>query len=134
MQLMKKILSLLFFIVFFQSVVFANISKTHLYFEKDYQNFWCGKYFGETEVILPDKARVDCVTKTHAIEFDFAPKWAESIGQALYYSQILNKTAGIVLIVENKVKDEKYIKRVQTIASNRGITLWLMYPEDIKDR
>lgn len=129
---MKKILSSLFFIILFQSIVFANVPKSHLYFEKDYQNVWCGNNLGKTEVILPDRARVDCVTKTHAIEFDFAPKWAESIGQSLYYSKVLNKSAGIVLIVEDKVKDAKYVKRVQTIADNQGITLWLMYPEDMK--
>ncbi len=56
-------------------------------------------------MVLPDKARVDCVTDTHAIEFDFAKKWGESIGQALYYATILNKQAGIVLIMEKGVAD-----------------------------
>ena len=85
------------------------------------------------EVILPDKARVDCVTATHAIEFDFAPKWAESIGQALYYGEVLQKQPGIVLIIENLEKDQKYINRVKTVAVKNGITLWLMYPEDMKN-
>ena len=84
------------------------------------------------EVVLQDKARVDCVTNTHAIEFDFAPKWAESIGQALYYGEVLKKKPGIVLIVENPEKSEKYINRVKTIAVKSGITLWIMYPEDMK--
>ncbi len=84
------------------------------------------------EVILPDKARIDCVTQTHAIEFDFAPKWAESIGQSLYYAQALKKSAGIVLIIEDKIKDQKYINRVKAIAQNQGISLWLVFLDDLK--
>ena len=111
---------------------FAQTSKSHLYFEKDYQKVWCDAHCGTMEVVLQDKARVDCVTNTHAIEFDFAPKWAESIGQALYYGEVLKKKPGIVLIVENPEKSEKYINRVKTVAVKSGITLWLMYPEDMK--
>ncbi len=125
---MEKNLFILFTIVFFSSFSCAMASKTHLHPEKDYQKIWCEKNCGKTEVVLPDKTRVDCVTKTHAIEFDFAPKWAESIGQALYYGKILKKTAGIVLIVENENRDKKYIKRLQTVAKNQGITVWLMFP------
>lgn len=130
MRNMKKVFIVLFVFLFAQSV-FAQGSKLHKYYEKDYQRVWCSKHSGVTEVVLPDKARVDCVTKTHAIEFDFAQKWAESIGQALYYGDVLNKSSGIVLIVEDKAKDQKYIKRVQTVARNRGISLWFMYPEDM---
>ncbi len=116
----------------FLQPVFAQTSKQHQFFEKDYQKIWCNSHCGTMEMVLPDKARVDCVTKTHAIEFDFASKWAESIGQALYYAEILHKTPGIVLIIEDKTKDKKYIKRVQTIANKHCITLWLIFPENIE--
>ena len=108
--------TLLLTLLISSTCAFAQTSKSHLYFEKDYQKVW----------------RVDCVTNTHAIEFDFAPKWAESIGQALYYGEVLKKKPGIVLIVENPEKSEKYINRVKTIAVKSGITLWIMYPEDMK--
>ena len=112
--------------------VFAQTPKNHKYFERDYQRVWCNTHCGSMEVILPDKARVDCVTKTHAIEFDFAPKWAESIGQALYYGKVLHKTPGIVLIIENAEKDQKYINRVKAVAEIYGITLWTISPNDMK--
>ena len=112
-------------------IAHAQTAKTHKYYEKDYQNVWCKANGGITEVVLPDKARVDCVTKSYAIEFDFAKKWAESIGQALYYGKVLNKTPGIVLIIENKEKDQKYIKRVKSIADNYGIKLWEMTPQEM---
>lgn len=109
--------------------VFGGTPAKRQYFEKEYQQAWCSNVGGEREVILPDKARVDCVTATHAIEFDFAAKWGESIGQALYYGTALKKTPGIVLIMEDAQRDEKYLKRVQAVATKHGITVWTITPE-----
>jgi hypothetical protein len=39
--------------------------------EKWYQEEWCEAHKGQVEVVLPDGTRCDCVTDTHAIEFDF---------------------------------------------------------------
>jgi hypothetical protein len=39
--------------------------------EKWYQQKWCEANKGQVEVVLPDGTRCDCVTDTHAIEFDF---------------------------------------------------------------
>lgn len=50
--------------------------------------------------MLADGTRADCITQTHAIEFDFDKKWAESLGQALHYAQQTGKRAGVVLIME----------------------------------
>ena len=60
----------------------------HEYNEHYYQNIWCREHNGITEYILADKTRVDCLTKDMAVEFDFASKWAESVGQSLYYAKI----------------------------------------------
>ena len=123
---MKKIYVLLFILILGLPV----FSKT-LFYEKDYQRSWCESHNGSLEVVLPDKARVDCVTSTHAIEFDFAKKWGESIGQALYYAVILNKQAGIVLIIEKGQADEKYLARVKEVAKRYNITVWTMTPNDL---
>ena len=80
---------------------------------------------------MPDKARADCVTATHAVEVDFAPKWAESIGQSLYYAKVLNKKPGILIIMENGEKDLKYLKHVKSVADSYGITVWTITPSDI---
>lgn len=106
-------------------------SKT-LYYEKDYQQYWCKAHNGTAEVVLPDKTRVDCVTDTHAIEFDFAKKWGESIGQALYYSIVLHKQAGIVLIMERGQADARYLARVKEVAKLHNITIWTMTPKDLQ--
>jgi len=70
----------------------------HLHPESYYQKIWCDAHQGEMEVVLADGTRADCITSTHAVEFDFAKKWAESIGQALNYSSLTGKRCGIVLI------------------------------------
>jgi hypothetical protein len=59
--------------------------------EKWYQERWCREQGGQVEVVLPDKTRCDCVTDTHAIEFDFGSNWAESVGQGLHYSVMTQK-------------------------------------------
>ena len=81
------------------SLLFAWVTDANA-LEREYQTAWCSAKNGKTEVVLVDKTRVDCVTETHAIEFDFAHKWAESIGQALHYAQSTKLRGGIVLIVE----------------------------------
>ena len=129
---MRQFLLLILILNLFSISAFAGTPKNHKFYEKDYQNYWCSANGGVTEVILPDKARVDCVTKTHAVEFDFAKKWAESIGQSLYYGEQLHKKAGIVLISENGQSDEKYIKRVKSVANYHNIDLWIITPEQMK--
>lgn len=91
----------------------------HLYYEKDYQAYWCNAKGGQMEYVLLDKARVDCLLPDMAVEFDFASKWAECIGQALYYGQKTNRTPACVLIVENPTKDFKYVKRLRYAVYNK---------------
>lgn len=105
----------------------------HLNLEKTYQNAWCNANCGKQEVILWDKTRIDCLTQTHAIEFDFASKWAESIGQSLYYGHATDKKPGIVLIMEDYEKDKKYLDRLNTVAKRYGITVWTMTPADLNN-
>ena len=66
--------------------------------EAYYVTNWCHPSFGQREFLLWDKTRVDCLTKDYAIEFDFAKKWAESAGQALYYGKMTGKKPAVVLI------------------------------------
>lgn len=52
------------------------------------------------EYKLEDNTRVDCLTPDYAVEFDFASKWAESIGQSLYYAQKTKRKPAVVLIMQ----------------------------------
>lgn len=108
------------------------VSAKHLHLEKEYQECWCNAHNGIMEYKLHDYTRVDCLTSTHAIEFDFAPKVYESIGQALYYGLETCKKTGIVLILENPQNEQKYVKRLEKVAKQYNIDYWFMYEEDLK--
>ena len=100
----------------------ASLGAARLNPEAHYQEIAAKKYSGQTEVTVPDGTRCDIVTETHAIEVDFADKWAEAIGQSLNYSFQLNKKAGILLILE-KPDDERHLLRVQSIIKHFKLTI-----------
>lgn len=124
---MKKVI-ITFLLVMLTQPVFAK----HLHLEREYQNYWCNKYGGITEYRLSDDTRVDILTKEYAVEVDFANKWAESIGQALYYGIRTNRKPAVLLIMENPVKDKKYLDRLKSVAIKHGITVFTVYPCDLK--
>lgn len=105
-----RILILLIILIFLPNVSSAK----HRQLERDYQQDWCARADGRAEVRLPDGTRVDCLTGDHAIEFDFGPKWAEAIGQALYYAMQTGKRAGIALILE-RIEDRRYWIRLNSV-------------------
>lgn len=94
-------------------------SAKRLYPERVYQEYWCGMKEGITEYELQDKTRVDCLLPDMAVEFDFANKWSECIGQALYYGQRTGKTPACVLIMERGEKDIKYLRRLRYAVYNK---------------
>lgn len=118
---MKKILLTLFL-----STVGLSAFAAHNYKEKDYQAVWCKAQNGVMEYRLDDSARVDCLTDKYAAEFDFSTKWAESIGQSLYYGIKTHKEPAVVLIMENPSKDMKYLHRLKAVAEKYGVTVFTM--------
>ena len=108
--------------IFITLPVFAK----HKHLEKEYQTAWCNAHNGIMEYKRDDNTRVDCLTSDYAVEFDFASKWAESIGQSLYYSQITKRNPAIVLIMEKPIKDMKYLHRLYQVANTVGIEVFIM--------
>lgn len=97
----------------------CNLGWTHVkhtHSESAYQHAWCTANGGVEEVKNTDFTRVDCLTKTYAVEFDFANKWAESVGQALHYGLMTGKRPKVVLILENPQKQMVYYKRVENLS------------------
>lgn len=101
----------------------APIKKNESY----YQMQFCENVNGITEFILPDRTRVDCLTDDYAVEVDWAKKWAESIGQSLFYADMTDKKAGVALIVGEN--DERYLKRINRIASKVKIKIFIIKKE-----
>ena len=95
----------------------------HPHSESSYQHAYCSIHNGIEEFELQDKTRIDCLTDDYAIEFDFAKKWAESVGQSLYYSEMTHKKPAVVLILTNWT-DMRYVKRVERV--NKDIQIFLV--------
>lgn len=97
----------------------CNLGWQHVHHdhnEESYQIVWCNAHNGIMEYENKDFTRVDCLTKTHAVEFDFANKWHESIGQALHYGIMTGKKPMVVLILDEPNSQMVYYKRVKRIA------------------
>jgi len=127
---MKDIFQLLFavLILFPSTCIFAQHT------ESDYVNLIVKELGGEREVSV-QSGRVDILNNQYAIEVDWANKWKQSIGQALWYAQQTNKKAGIVLILRDK-KDYKYFIQLSSTLSTFGLAdrvrVW-NYPNDFKN-
>lgn len=120
---MKHLVTLLSLLFLFVSPSLA----AHEHPEKWYQEQWCEQNRGKQEVILPDRTRADCITGKYAVEVEFANKWAESVGQSLFYSLQTNKRAGIVLIIES-TDDLRYWYRLNSVIqhNNLPIDTWMV--------
>ena len=94
--------------------------------EAYYVNQWCTSDFGRKEAVLWDLTRVDCLAKDYAIEFDFARKWAEAVGQSLYYSKMTGKKPAIALILTS-ITDYRYLKRIERLDNDIKVFLIKAY-------
>lgn len=114
---------LLLLAIFLSGCLFSEVS--HHKKERDYQNEWCARYGGRVEVVMKDRTRCDCLTSKYAIEFDFASKWAEAIGQSLHYARLTGKRPGIVLICR-KDSDSLKLKILKENIRfyNLDVTVW----------
>ena len=111
-----------------------NNSNLIKHSEADYVNYACPRMNGTSEYALDDGSRVDCETDTHSIEFDFGKKWAEAIGQALYYSSKTGKQPGIFLIIAEK-RDWNNLEKIKRVIKTQGmdVKIWTISPEDLKN-
>lgn len=118
--MIKRLLIILIF-----TITIMPVHAARFYKESYYQEEWAKQWNGVCEYKLPDGTRVDVLTKNFAVEFDFAKKWAEAVGQALHYGRMTGKKPAIVLIIEQP-SDFKYYKRVEPLCKQYNITLWYM--------
>jgi hypothetical protein len=81
----------------------------------------------EAEVRLADGTRADVLTADYAVEIDWAPKWAESIGQALYYANRTGRKPAVILMLERD-HDANFLWRLRRVAEwvAPAIDVWVM--------
>jgi len=95
--------------------------------EKHYREGWCREHGGQVDVLLSDQIHCDCLTETHAVEFESAPNWANAIGKALYRADQTGKKAGVVLILKSKENFKCWLMLNSTIKDfNLPIDTWMI--------
>ena len=95
--------------------------------EGDYVNMYCK---GIIEYKLSDRTRVDCLTDEYTIEYDWAKKWAESIGQSMYYAKMTGKKPAVAIIIKSPY-ERIYIKRIEK--ANPDIKIFEIKAENYKE-
>jgi len=96
--------------------------------EKYYQTIHCNNLNGEIEYILEDKTRIDCLTENNAIEHDWAKKWAECVGQALYYGAKKEKIPTCALIGTKKELD-RHSSKIKLISDHYNLNIKILHIE-----
>jgi hypothetical protein len=122
---MQRILQIILIVTFLS----VSVQAKRLNPESYYQELWCNEQKGQAEYELEDLTRVDCLLKDKAVEFDFANKWAECIGQSLYYGIKTNKTPVCALIME-KESDIRYLKRIEKLKEKLQLEVIEIYPKE----
>lgn len=85
-------------------------------------------YDARPEVVAWDGSRVDLLNDRYAIEVDWASKWQQAVGQAMYYAILFDREPGIILL-RRSAEDTRFIYRCQAVCVRIGIKLWV---EDTK--
>ena len=129
---MKKtsLLMLLLLILAAAGYFYFGTAPQKKHSEKYYQTQLCNELDGVMEQSLLDRTRVDCLTDEYAIEVDFAKKWAESVGQSLYYALMTEKKPAVGLIVRDSAKDKRRMKRLKVLAEKYHIKIFEIERED----
>jgi hypothetical protein len=95
--------------------------------EKHYRERWCSDHGGQVDVLLADGCHCECLTETHAVEFEFAPVWASAVGKALCAAVQTGKKAGVVLILKSKADLKYWLQLNSTIKDfNLPIDTWMI--------
>lgn len=72
--------------------------------ESDIRERLCAEVYQESTMPLMG-GRADCITPHYAIEIDWSEKWAEAVGQALYYASQTGKVPGVILLCRKAEAD-----------------------------
>ena len=92
-------------------LLFPAASLAHS--EKEHADALCAG-FDAIELRNDDGTRTDCLNAQFAVEVDYTYKWAEGVGQALYYAELHQRTPGIIFVCHPETTDElcdKHVKR-----------------------
>ena len=109
-------------VIFISLLVMPVAQAKHKRPERDYVAQYCD---GIREFALSNRTRIDCLTDKYAIEFDFAYKWAEAVGQSLQYAYATQRDPAISLILESGT-DMRFVDILVPLCDTYGIKLVLI--------
>ena len=92
----------------------------------------------EMEHVLFNDRRVDLLFtaggEDYATEVDWCQKWAEGIGQSIYYAAVTQRKAGLILLTKRSRKDdERDIASARLACSRTDIRLWTYSTKELDD-
>tara|TARA_B100000029_G_scaffold450512_1_gene474494 strand:+ start:268 stop:672 length:405 start_codon:yes stop_codon:yes gene_type:complete len=93
--------------------------------ETDWSAHLADQMGGVAEFRTPDGSRVDILTDEVAWEVDWcrSGKWAEGVGQALFYGLATNRQPGLILLQKDPQAERKFYLRALAVCGRYGITL-----------
>lgn len=82
-----------------------------------------------------ESGRIDLLTDEYAFEIEWANKWKDSIGQAIWYGLQTNKKPGIILLLKSKEEYKYYIQlnSALTYANLTDRIVVFLYPNDFQE-
>jgi hypothetical protein len=83
------------------------------------------KYGGTPQVKMLDGTWCDLLTRTHAIEVEWAAKHYEAVGQAIHYGNQTGRRPGVILLVKDPAKEWRFIMRCAYSCGSRDIGFWV---------
>ena len=80
----------------------------------------------KVEAVLWDRSRVDVLTSTMAMEFDWARKWKEGVGQAAFYAAMTDRQGVVVLLLKDGLNTRNKVRlfRARVAAKHADVWLW----------
>jgi hypothetical protein len=85
------------------------------------------RYGLQKEVRLDDGSRVDLMSEDMAIEVDWSEKWAEGVGQSLYYGLKTERQPGVLLLRKKgqaEASHRTFVERCKLVCQSYSIVLY----------
>ena len=76
---------------------------------------------GVAEFRTVDGSRVDVLTDIHAFEVEWAKKWKEAPGQALFYGVMTGRIPAVCLLIRRKPSEKLYLMRAAVACAAAGV-------------
>lgn len=87
-------------------------TRSRLVTIEDYKKKYCPiNLKGELDHVVDGSVTIDCLSDTHAYQFDFAKKWAEAIDLSNRISKVVGRKPGVVLIAKTQ-SEMSFVRRL----------------------